>query len=81
VVDRELFRTLAVAKNRISYHHTAERALHQARSRKGVCLLMPVPAFDAVVTTAGAGELLPEKATSFQPKPSLGVIMRDLRDE
>jgi hypothetical protein len=81
VVETELFPPLNVAKSRISYHHTAEHALHQARSRRGVCLLMPVPAFDAVVTTAGAGQLLPEKATSFQPKPSLGVLMRDLRDE
>jgi hypothetical protein len=27
-----------------------------------------------------ADRLLPEKATSFQPKPSLGVLMRSLRD-
>jgi len=81
IVERELFPALDLVKSRISYHHTAERALHQARSRKGVCLLMPVPAFDAVVATASAGQLLPEKATSFQPKPSLGVLMRDLRDE
>ena len=28
-----------------------------------------------------AHRLLPEKATSFQPKPGVGVLMRSLHDE
>lgn len=80
-LEDDLLPMLGVSKGSVSVFHTAEAALEQARLRKGVCLLMPIPAFDAVVSTAGAGELLPEKATSFQPKPSLGVLMRHLRDE
>ena len=35
----------------------------------------------AMACILARGHLLPEKATSFQPKPSLGAIMRSLRDE
>ena len=42
---------------------------------------MPAPDFDLVTRVALAGRLLPEKATSFQPKPSIGVLIRSLRDE
>ncbi len=63
-----------------SFHHSAESALVQTRTHTGTCILMPIPAFDAVADAAGAGILLPEKATSFQPKPSLGVVMRSLPD-
>lgn len=58
----------------ISYHHTLEEAL------KGTChgatLVLPAPSFADVVAEVRAGRLLPEKATSFQPKPTVGVIMR-----
>ena len=37
-------------------------------------------AFGLVLQIAAAGRLLPEKATSFQPKPSAGVLIRSLRD-
>ncbi len=81
VLSEELFPALGIAPTRVSFHHTAEDALARARTRAGVCMLMPVPSFDAVVRTAGTGHLLPEKATSFQPKPSLGALMRNLRVE
>ena len=42
---------------------------------------MPAPEFADVLRIAEAGRLLPEKATSFQPKPSVGVLIRSLRDE
>ena len=42
---------------------------------------MPAPDFADVLRAAEHGRLLPEKATSFQPKPSVGVLIRSLRDE
>ena len=42
---------------------------------------MPAPDYDVVRRILAADRLLPEKATSFQPKPSLGVLMRSLLDE
>jgi len=42
--------------------------------------LLPAVELDLVVDVVRAGGLLPEKATSFQPKPSLGSFIR-LLDE
>jgi len=80
-LQAELLPAWGVPPESISFHHTAAEALTRARTRGGVAVLMPAPAFDQVVDSASAGRLLPEKATSFQPKPSLGVLMRVLRDE
>lgn len=65
---------------RIGYHHTVEEVLGQASPHVGVAVLLPAPAVDLVLRIAAHDRLLPEKATSFQPKPSLGVLIRSLRD-
>jgi len=65
---------------RVGYHHTVEEALAQAGPDTGVAVLLPAPEVDLVLRIAGDDRLLPEKATSFQPKPSLGVLIRSLRD-
>lgn len=66
---------------RTSYHHTVEDALAHAGPDLGVAVLLPAPDVGQVLRIAGHDRLLPEKATSFQPKPSLGVLIRSLRDE
>ncbi|WP_436702340.1 DUF1015 family protein [Nocardioides sp. BYT-33-1] len=63
----------------IAYHHTVEEALGGARV-DAIAVLMPAPSVELVLRIAEADRLLPEKATSFQPKPSLGVLIRSLRD-
>ena len=63
----------------IAYHHTVDDALGGARP-DAIAVLMPAPSVDLVIRVAEADRLLPEKATSFQPKPSLGVLIRSLRD-
>jgi uncharacterized protein (DUF1015 family) len=60
---------------RLEHHHTVEEAL-AATSPSAPAVLLPSPDFEQVRALVEAGGLLPEKATSFQPKPSLGVIMR-----
>lgn len=80
-LDNVLLPQLGVARHQVSYHHVAEQALQRAERGAGTAVLLPAPPFDAVVAAATRGELLPEKATSFQPKPSVGVLMRSLRDE
>jgi hypothetical protein len=65
----------------IGYHHTVDDALASADPRSCIAVLMPAPAVDLVQRIAEDDRLLPEKATSFQPKPSLGVLIRSLRDE
>jgi hypothetical protein len=78
-LHEELLPAWQVSETRLDFHHTAAQAL--AKAARGLAVLLPAPTFDQVEQAAAAGVLLPQKATSFQPKPHLGVIMRDLRDE
>ena len=64
----------------IGYAHSVDDALSAVARRRGLAVLMPVPDFTEVLRAAERGRLLPEKATSFQPKPSVGVLIRSLRD-
>lgn len=64
----------------MSYHHEADEALDEARRRGATALLLPAPTLDEVLSVVRQGRLLPEKATSFQPKPRPGLLTRRLRD-
>jgi uncharacterized protein (DUF1015 family) len=72
---------LATAPSSIGHHHTAEEALAAVQGRAKVAVLMPAMDFEQVLNVAAADRLLPEKATSFQPKPNVGVLIRALHDE
>jgi len=65
---------------RVSHHPDPDDAVGSAQRRRGTALILPAPTFEQVLDAAVAGRLLPEKATSFQPKPHLGVLMRSLSD-
>ena len=60
---------------KVAYHHDLENTLARI-GNQGVGVLLPSPDFAQVLSIVGSGRLLPEKATSFQPKPSIGVLMR-----
>ena len=60
---------------RVVHHHNVDEAL-AAAGPAAPAVLLPSPDFDQVRAFVESGGLLPEKATSFQPKPSLGVLMR-----
>ena len=77
-VHETLLPAWQVGEDQLVFHHTAAEAL--ARAGQGLSVLLPAPTFDQVATSARSGQLLPQKATSFQPKPHVGVLMRDLRD-
>ena len=82
VLHDDLLPALGLTDRRLGFHHSVDEALGRLRTAApGVAILMPAPDFDLVVRVAQAGRLLPEKATSFQPKPSIGVLIRSLRDE
>jgi hypothetical protein len=72
---------LPVQPARITHHHAVDGALTSVGRARGVAVLLPAPDFDLVLRIVAADRLLPEKATSFQPKPSVGVLIRSLRDE
>ena len=81
VLHDEVLRDLDLPARRIGYHHSVDEVLTRIKTVRGVAVLLPAPDFDAVVRVARAGRLLPEKATSFQPKPSVGALIRSLRAE
>ena len=64
----------------VSYHHSVQDLLTGVTAGRDVAVLMPAPDFDQVHATVAQRRLLPEKATSFQPKPTVGVLMRSLRE-
>ena len=66
---------------RLGHHTDVDEAVGAARRRRGTAIILPPPTFEQVLGATQAGRLLPEKATSFQPKPHLGVLMRSLHDE
>lgn len=74
----ELLPAWQADQKRLGYHHTATEAISAASD--GVAVLLPAPRFEEIERLAAEGRLLPQKATSFQPKPHVGVVMRDLRD-
>lgn len=76
-----LLPALSTPPTHVRYHHSVEDALRPGGARAGVTVLMPAPDFDLVLRITAAGRLLPEKATSFQPKPNIGVLIRSLADE
>lgn len=67
---------LARQPSRIVHTHQVDGALKRARPGRDVAVLLSAPTFDAIMAGAAAGRLLPEKATSFQPKPHTGVLIR-----
>lgn len=80
LVDDALLSGLPRRPSRVTYAHAVAPALDQARPGRVTSVLLPAVELELVVGLVEAGGLLPEKATSFQPKPSLGSFIR-LLDE
>ncbi len=72
---------LAHGPHRVTHHHSAAEALAQAGLEAGTAVLLPAPRFEQIENVVRDGRLFPEKATSFQPKPPLGVMLRYVHDE
>ena len=81
ILHEQLAPALPRRPHRVAYHHSVEDTMGGLGRAPGVAVLMPAPDYDVVRRILAANRLLPEKATSFQPKPSLGVLMRSLLDE
>ncbi|GGU32849.1 DUF1015 family protein [Nocardioides albus] len=62
--------------SRVLHAHQVDAALKRARPGRDVAVLLAAPTFDTILSSASVGQLLPEKATSFQPKPHPGVLIR-----
>ncbi|CAN5335295.1 DUF1015 domain-containing protein [soil metagenome] len=80
-LHHQIVPALAHGPNSMTHHHSAADTLAHVGKGVGTAILLPAPRFDQVQRVVGADRLFPEKATSFQPKPPLGVLLRHLRDE
>jgi len=80
LVDDLLLSRLPGRPVRLGFAHSVAQALDQVKPGRVIAALLPAVDLDVVTDVVRAGGLLPEKATSFQPKPSLGSFIR-LLDE
>jgi uncharacterized protein (DUF1015 family) len=80
LVDDLLLSRLPGRPARLGFAHSVTQALDQVKPGRVIAALLPAVDLDVVTDVVRAGGLLPEKATSFQPKPSLGSFIR-LLDE
>jgi uncharacterized protein (DUF1015 family) len=80
LLHREWLPAWSVDPSAVFYVHDADDAVGQARATGGLALLLPTPTLDAVFDAAASGNLMPAKATSFQPKPLIGMVMRHWPD-
>jgi hypothetical protein len=71
-----LLERLPKRPSKITYAHSLPQALDEVKPGRVTAALLPAVELDLVVSVVRAGGLLPEKATSFQPKPSLGSFIR-----
>ncbi|RMI39215.1 DUF1015 family protein [Streptomyces triticirhizae] len=65
----------------VRYPHDAPSALEQAQRLGGSAVLLRPVAESTVRELAEAGVVMPQKSTSFGPKPASGLVLRDLDDE
>lgn len=80
VLHDRLIPALAREPRAIRHHHAVDDAIRHTHPGDDVAILLPAPDVELVERIVANGRLLPEKATSFQPKPSLGVLIRSMRD-
>lgn len=82
VLHQQLVPALRLPVGAVAYHHTVRDAFAPLRPqhRDRVAVLLPAPPFDRINERVLGHQLLPQKATSFQPKPHVGAFMRSLRD-
>ncbi|MEU8227544.1 DUF1015 domain-containing protein [Kribbella sp. NPDC048915] len=73
----ELLPAWGVDDEDISFHHTLADALALAGPQQ-VAVELTAPRMDQVLRSAAQGVVLPQKATSFGPKPRVGLLFRTL---
>ena len=64
----------------VDYVHEPARAVDYARRSGGLAVLLPAPPLAVVHDAAQQRRLLPPKATSFGPKPRIGLVLRHWPD-
>jgi uncharacterized protein (DUF1015 family) len=78
LVDEVLLAGLPHPPHKVAFVHSLPQAMGQVRPGQVTAALLPAVDLDLVLGVVRTGGLLPEKTTSFQPKPSLGSFIRML---
>jgi uncharacterized protein (DUF1015 family) len=65
-----------IGETATDYVQEPVRAVDYARRSGGLAVLLPAPPLTVVRDAALRGRLLPPKATSFGPKPRIGLVLR-----
>jgi uncharacterized protein (DUF1015 family) len=78
LIDDLVLEGLPTPPSRLAFAHSVGQALEEVEPGRVVAALLPAVELDLVMDVVRSGALLPEKATSFQPKPSLGTFIRPL---
>lgn len=60
----------------VEYVHGVDTAVGRAEELGAIAVLLPAPSLGSVFAAARRGAPLPAKATSFGPKPRVGMVMR-----
>jgi uncharacterized protein (DUF1015 family) len=81
VLHDTLLPAWGVAEEQLGYHHSLDQALQTVARQPGVVVAVRPPTLREVTASAERGIRMPRKSTSFSPKPRMGVVMRDLRDD
>jgi hypothetical protein len=68
-----------VPADEITFHHALGDAIALAGPARAAVELV-APRMDQVLRSAARGAVLPQKATSFGPKPRVGLLFRTLPD-
>jgi uncharacterized protein (DUF1015 family) len=80
VLHDELLPAWNVTEQQVGYHHSLDQALHTTARQPGIVVGVRPPLLEQVMSSAARGVRMPRKSTSFTPKPSMGLVLRDLRD-
>lgn len=81
VLHESVFQAWQVAEEQVGYHHSLDQALSTTSRQPGIVVAVQPPTVAEVMAAAARGQRMPRKSTSFGPKPRMGVVMRDLRDQ
>ncbi|TCN31602.1 uncharacterized protein (DUF1015 family) [Kribbella orskensis] len=77
LLHRVLLPAWGVPADEITFHHVLSDAIALAGPQQAAVELV-APRMDQVLQSAARGVILPQKATSFGPKPRVGLLFRTL---
>lgn len=79
-LHRVIIPSLPRGPQQVIFRSSVAATLREVRADRDVAIILPQLNINDIWDVVRRGDLLPEKATSFQPKPSPGVLLRSLRD-